>query len=552
MMRLHHLLVASLLMALVTSAGAQTDGGAPGDDRPRDEPRGPGGPGGPMRENVKLVAAHDHDGNGWLDREERAEARRALAERRDAEGPRERGPGGGRGSRVRTSEPPVPGPRVSPDDVEHFPEAPLYDPGTLRTIFLTFENDDWEAELQDFHGTDVEVPATMIVDGRTYPGVGVRFRGASSYMMVPAGYKRSLNVTIDLIDEEQRLGGYATLNLANGAGDASLMSTVLYSRMADERLAVPKANWVKVVINGEYWGVYVNVQQFDKLFVRENYGSSKGTRWKVPGSPRGDGGLAYDGEDLEPYRARYEMKSNDGAKAWRALVELCRVLDETPSDRLVAELSPILDIDETLWFPAFDIALVNSDGYWTRASDYSLFRDGAGRFHVIPHDMNEAFRGSIRRGPGGPGGPRGAGGPDGAGPPPGDRGPRGGGGRGPGGPETGGVTLDPLAGLDHERRPLRSRLLAVPELRARYLEHVREIAEFALDWERLGPEVARHRALIDAALREDTRKLDPYEAFLRATTTESVAGENGPEGSLQEFARKRRAFLLGDQGAGTN
>jgi hypothetical protein len=35
----------------------------------------------------------------------------------------------------------------------------------LRTLFLEFENADWEKELSDFHGTDVEVPAKLIVDG---------------------------------------------------------------------------------------------------------------------------------------------------------------------------------------------------------------------------------------------------------------------------------------------------------------------------------------------------------------------------------------------------
>ena len=78
------------------------------------------------------------------------------------------------------------------------------------------------------------------------------------------------------------------------------------------------------------------------------------------------------------------------------------MLDETPPEELEAALEPILDIDSTLWFLALDVALVNSDGYWTRASDYSLFHDADGRFHVIPHDMNEA----IREGRGGPGGGR--------------------------------------------------------------------------------------------------------------------------------------------------
>src|SRR6185369_4265733 len=95
---------------------------------------------------------------------------------------------------------------------------------------------------------------------------------------------------------------------------------------------------------------------------------------------------------------RYEIKTEDKEKDWKALIELCRVLSKTPPEELEEKLKPILDIDGALWFLAIDIALINNDGYWIRASDYSLFRDDKGKFHVIPHDMNEAFGP-----PGGPG-----------------------------------------------------------------------------------------------------------------------------------------------------
>ena len=57
-------------------------------------------------------------------------------------------------------------------------------------MFLEFENADWEAELADFNNTDVEVPAMVTVDGKTYPHVGVHFRGMSSFFTVRAGSKR--------------------------------------------------------------------------------------------------------------------------------------------------------------------------------------------------------------------------------------------------------------------------------------------------------------------------------------------------------------------------
>jgi spore coat protein CotH len=125
--------------------------------------------------------------------------------------------------------------------------AKFYDTKVLRTIFLTFEQDDWEQELADFKPTDVEIPAEMIVDGKTYPNVGVSFRGASSFFMIPEGSKRSLNISMDYLDEKQNLYGYKSLNLLNGNGDPTMMSSVLYSTIASKRMATAKANFVTMV-----------------------------------------------------------------------------------------------------------------------------------------------------------------------------------------------------------------------------------------------------------------------------------------------------------------
>ena len=221
----------------------------------------------------KLVKEFDKNGDGWLNKDERAAAREAV-KKGGGFGAGGFGPKGGFGN---GSDMPIAkaGPKVTSAEVKNFSNSSLYDTSVLRTVFLEFENADWEAELQDFHGTDVEVPATLIVDGKRYPNVGVHFRGMSSYMGVAAGYKRSLNVSLDLADKKQVLYGYKTLNLMNSHEDPSLMSTVLYSHIAREYLPCPKANFVKVVINGESWGVYVSAQQFDKVFLSENYKSTK-------------------------------------------------------------------------------------------------------------------------------------------------------------------------------------------------------------------------------------------------------------------------------------
>jgi hypothetical protein len=320
--------------------------------------------------------------------------------------------------------------------------------------------------------------------------------------MVPRGSKRSLNLAFDFMHPSQALGGYTTLNLLNVNGDPTFLRGVLYAQIARAYIPAPQANYARVVINGESWGVYVNAQQFNKDFVRDNFGTTKGARWKVPGSPGGRAGLNYLGEDVAEYKRLYEIKSKDDPKSWADLIRLCRVLNDTPPAKLEAALDPILNIDGVLKFLALDVALVNTDGYWTRASDYSIYQDVKGRFHVIPHDMNEgmAEEGRMRGGP-------------------------------PAGPD-----LDPLAALDDPNKALRTRLLAVPALRSRYLAYVRDIAETWLDWKKLGPLAQQYHALVAADVRADTRKLYSTEAFDTALDDSAA--------SLKTFIRQRREYLL--------
>ena len=113
-----------------------------------------------------------------------------------------------------------------------------------------------------------------------------------------------------------------------------------------------------------------------------------------------------------------------------------------------------------------------------------------------------------------------------------------------------GVELDPLIGLNDTTKPLRSKLLAVPALREKYLRNIRTIAEKSFDWKALEPVVAQYRALIDKEVEMDTRKLESYEEFLKFTaSTVSTTPEpqrRGPSSgmNLRAFAEQRQKYLL--------
>ena len=477
---------------------------------------GPGGPGG-MGQRTAVLEKFDKDGDGYLNADERKAAREYLATM-----PRRgRGPGGfgGGGGVDSATVPGKPGLKMKPADVKIYGNENLYDPHVVRTIFLEFDNKDWEKELADFYHTDVDVPAKMIVDGKTYKEVGIHFRGNTSYLMVPTGGKKSLDISVNFVDSELRLGGYRSLNLLNSNADPTFLRTALYHYIARQYGPAPKANWMRVVINGESWGIFVNAQQINSDLGKEWFGSSKGARWKVTGNPRGRGGLSYLGDDPAQYKSIYTIKSKDSDKSWTQLINLCKVLNQTPPDKLEKALEPILAVDEVLKFLAVDKALINNDGFWTRASDYTLYEDEKGKFHTIPWDANETLREMEQMGR-----------------------------RGGGGQSVGGVSLDPFEGASDPDKALLGRLLAVPALKERYLGYLRDIAEKWLDWKTLGPIVADWQAVIAADIKVDTRKIFSTNAFFKAVTEDGVEPGIGPTApphlSLKSFAEQRRKYLL--------
>lgn len=458
-------------------------------------PFGGGGRGGP-RAPEKLVEQFDQDKDGKLTG---AEREAALSTR-----------GGGNVSLIPKEDLHN---RVQTDvqtSLASIPEGSpsLYDAKTLRTLYLRFHHEDWSEQMNAFYRTDIEVPADLIVDGKVYPGAGVHFRGTSSYFTVRSD-KKSFNIAVDYGKDGQRLYGYKTLNLLNGHVDASFLREVLYNRIARDYVPAMKTNLVKLVINGENWGVYINLQQYNKDFLAEQFGTKGGVRWKV-GPGRG-GALTYAGDDPTAYQETYQLKTNNVEDPWQDLIALCKMLDDTTSDaELVENLPSLLNIDQVLWQLAVSNVFMDDDGYIHKGGDYAIYQDVKGRFHLIPHDNNESLR-FGREGRGGPGG------------------------GGPGGWSWGNLEngmASPVAHQDNAARPLIHRLLSNPEWRARYLTHVRTVTDEWLDWEVLGPIVKEYQKLIDAEVQQDDKKLYDYQDFATRTPTD-----------LERFVTERREYL---------
>jgi hypothetical protein len=379
----------------------------------------------------------------------------------------------------------------------------LYDPAVLRTIHIDFHDANWLTLLQQNYVSETEILADLTVDAVTYPNVGVRIRGNTSYTALPVGSQKfSLKITMDQVDADQELMGYDNLNLNNGFRDPTFCREVVYNNFVAQFIPNPRANHVLVMLNGENWGVYINVQQPDKRMLRDYFINADGLRIRCPNNPNGPG-LTYNGASPAGYPG-YDIQFAGGLDdPYAALIAVCNSLTNEPLATW-QNIDTLFAIDPSIWSVVLENLLTDDDSYINKGADFMTYRDPLdGRMHLMQRDANETFTQTNWA-----------------------------------------ITRNFTA----TNKPVLSRVLAVAELRQRYMAHYRT-AMADLTWAHFEPLFTAQRNLIDAAVQADPKKLYSYTLFQNnfASTVNmpypGLAGGNII--GLQQFITQRATFLGG-------
>jgi len=379
----------------------------------------------------------------------------------------------------------------------------LYDTATLRTIQLQFHDPNWWDLLEQNFDSQAYILADMTVESEAYPDVGVRIRGNTSYNALPDGAEKvSLNIEVDFVHPEQDLLGYDTLNLNNGFSDPTFCREVAYNNFISRYIPNGRSNHVLLELNGESWGVYGNVQQYNKDMLREYFADEDGMRVKCPNKPDGPG-LRYVGSNVNNYSGDYEIKDAGGlADPWGTLIAVCDAVTNTPLNNW-EQADAVFAIDPSIWSLALENLFTDDDSYINKGADFVTYRNPIdGRMHLLQTDGNESWHNP---------------------------------------------NWSPTHKFNSNNKPVMSHLLDVPELRQRYFAHMRSAFQ-EFDWDQLGPTLLAHRDLIDAAVQADTKKLYSYQKFLNNFfTTVNLGGGQGPGTGnvpgLKEFVDVREALL---------
>ena len=276
---------------------------------------------------------------------------------------------------------------------------PLYNPDQITTIEITFSQSNWDQILKNYYaaGNDERLPATVEINGQAFDSVGVRYRGGITYD--PANAKNPLNLKLDYA-QNQDYDGFEVLKLGNGALDPSMMREVLTFELAQHYMVAPKANYAAVYVNGNYHGLYTNIESVNSAFFERNFLSNPdNARFEctpsygfddnppVPpfGCTIGNGAaLEYLGPGIACYFDHYSIQSPTG---WEALRDMAQVLKNNPGNA-----RQVLDLDRFIWMSALNSLLVNLDSYLgAGVRNYVIGEADNGRFVPILEDVNESF-----------------------------------------------------------------------------------------------------------------------------------------------------------------
>ncbi len=269
----------------------------------------------------------------------------------------------------------------------------IFDMTKIRDFHFTFPQTNFWNLLVQSQSTGLDVKGDLTVDGLTYKDVGMRVKGASSSTF--PGNKKPFNLTMDSFVLGQDLYGATTLNLNNGAMDPTLTRETICYQMFRDYLPAPRTAYVRIHLNGQYWGIYNLIEQPNKAMLRSWFRDEDGTRYKgdrPSGAAVGTSGLTWRGSGTSNYTGRYEIKTATHANAWTDLVHMIDRLNNTSAGIRKAEIEKVVNVDRAIWYFVMMNLVVNSDDYMGAAHNYYMYFDpDDGRMNMIPWDLNEAF-----------------------------------------------------------------------------------------------------------------------------------------------------------------
>lgn len=221
-------------------------------------------------------------------------------------------------------------------------------------------------------------PGDVIINGVKIRNVGIRKKGGQGSL---SAQRPSLKLKFNKYKKGREFVGIKDLTLNNNKQDPSQIRQYLsYKYFRRVGLPAPRCNLAQVFINGKSLGIYSNVEPIKKEFLKEHFGSSKGSLYES---------TAHDFQPraVEQFEAKTNKKTDDKShlKKVAALLENVETTD-------IDELSKLVDLEQFLDFWVAEMLLSHWDGYAGNRNNFFVYQNPkTDLFEFLPWGTDQTF-----------------------------------------------------------------------------------------------------------------------------------------------------------------
>ena len=310
----------------------------------------------------------------------------------------------------------------------------------------------------------------------TLQNVGFRLRGNTSRKAQKKSFKISFNEYVS----GRKYQGVKKINLNGQHNDPTLIREKLfYDTWNNAGLAERRTSFVKMFINHVYYGLYTNLEEYDKDWLQKVFSEKNGNLYKCTYPAD----LVYHGTNQQTYKdiasgsttggRAYDLQTNEESDDYSDLVDLITTLNQPADAAFAVAITRKINVDNFLKAFALDVATGNWDDYMYNKNNYFLYHSTtSGKFEFLTYDTDNTFGVDwVNR--------------DWA-------------------------TRDCMDWITHsEPRPLAEKILQIPEFKAKYQRYLDTIARMIINPGIIFQHIDSLKTLITEAVNADTyRTLD--------------------------------------------
>lgn len=306
-------------------------------------------------------------------------------------------------------------PHVTPSGDEQYLQLNsdyVFDQSTLNTYELYIPQSSY-AQLNNDPAAEQYVEGSLIFQGDTISPVGIRYKGSIGAFVGcltgedwsnPSGSKvctkLSMKVKINWEGRDDRFFGLRKLQFHSmNLDDSQMRERLAYWLFREMGVPAPRSVHARLMINGEFSGLYALTEQIDGRFTRYNFDNGEGNLYKEIWP------LKMNGQPFSESNYIAALKTNEDENPSAEMIRtFATEISQANDDDIQSVIEKWMNVDEIISYAVVDRTIRVDDGpfHWycdgNSCSPHNFYwyeEPTEGTVHLIPWDMDNAFENII-------------------------------------------------------------------------------------------------------------------------------------------------------------